>query len=52
MYNKVDILEQYVQCIWDKDTDDMTWYPGEIDECGRKYRDNIVISNTDYFLHN
>ena len=30
------IPEQYVQCIWDKDTDEMLWYPDEIDECSGK----------------
>ena len=27
---------QYSQCTWDKDTDEMHWLPGEIDECSRK----------------
>ena len=35
--------EQYSQCIWDKDTDEMIWYPDEIDECTRKYNDTIVL---------
>ena len=30
------IAEQYVQCMYDKDTDEMVWYPDEIEECGRK----------------
>ena len=36
MYGQIYIVEQYVQCIWDKDTDEMIWYPDEIDECSRK----------------
>lgn len=31
------ISEQYVECVWDKDTDEMTWYPNEITDCSRKY---------------
>ena len=31
------LIDQYSQCIWDKDTDEMIWYPDEIDECTRKY---------------
>ena len=42
--------EQYSQCIWDKDTDEMIWYPDEIDECTRKY--NIINLNmTAAFKH-
>ena len=32
------ISEQYTHCIWDKDTDEMIWYPNEIYECTRKYK--------------
>ena len=28
--------EQYSECVYDKDTDEMIWYPGMIDQCNRK----------------
>ena len=28
-------LVQYSQCIWDTDTDEMAWYPSDIEECTR-----------------
>ena len=28
--------EQYSTCIWDKDTDQMVWWPPEIVNCNRK----------------
>ena len=31
------LTEQYVNCIWDKDTDKMVWWPPYIEECSRKY---------------
>ena len=37
LFYKYQFPEQYSQCIWDKDTDEMIWYPDEIDECTRKY---------------
>ena len=27
---------EYSECIWDKDTDEMVWYPDEIDYCNSK----------------
>jgi len=36
-------LVQYSQCIWDKDTDSMLWYPSEIDVCNSKYRETKLI---------
>jgi hypothetical protein len=35
--NKNKFAVQYSQCIWDKDTDEMVWYPNEIDVCNSKY---------------
>ena len=31
-------VAQYVQCVWDKDTDVLSWYPSDIEECGGKYQ--------------
>ena len=31
-------LDQTVQCIWDKDTDEMRWYPSDVYPCDGKYR--------------
>ena len=42
-YKKNQFPEQYSQCIWDKDTDEMIWYPDEIDECTRKYNIKEVM---------
>ena len=28
--------EQYSECIWDKDTDTMIWFPPVIEQCNRK----------------
>ena len=27
------ITRQYTECIWEKDTDDMVWWPPEIKPC-------------------
>ena len=35
---KNDCLVQYVYCKWDKDTDEMVWWPPYIDECNSKYQ--------------
>ena len=29
--------EQYANCIWDKDTDRMVWWPPFIEDCSSKY---------------
>lgn len=29
-------LDQYINCIWDKDTDELIWWPQTILECNRK----------------
>ena len=29
--------DQYSTCVWDKDTDEMIWWPQDIDECKGKY---------------
>ncbi len=34
---KLSFKVQYSQCIWDKDTDEMVWYPNEIDFCNSKF---------------
>lgn len=33
--------EQYVQCIWDKDTDEMVWWPPYIEQCSSKYNTDL-----------
>jgi hypothetical protein len=35
--NKNTFAVQFSQCIWDKDSDEMVWYPNEIDVCNSKY---------------
>ncbi len=34
---------QYSQCIWDEETDKMIWWPPNILECNRKYRNNCLV---------
>ena len=31
------LTEQHVSCIWDKDTDEMIWWPSDIKECNGEY---------------
>ena len=30
-------LDQYSTCIWDKDTDEMIWWPQDVKECKGKF---------------
>ena len=30
-------VDQYIHCKWDKDTDNMVWWPPTLDVCNRKY---------------
>ena len=41
------MLEQYSECIYDKDTDEMVWYPGLVDQCNRKYYSLLIIQLTE-----
>ncbi len=40
---------QYSQCIWDKDTDEMVWYPEEIDVCNSKLSRTIKVVQKTFF---
>ena len=31
-------IDQYIHCKWDKDTDNMVWWPPTLDVCNRKYK--------------
>ena len=43
---KYQFLDQYVHCKWDKDTDNMVWWPPILDVCNREYKDtqNLVTN--------
>ena len=44
-------LDQYIHCKWDKDTDDMIWWPPTLDVCNRKYQTlNLIIIGPFYLL--
>ena len=55
-YQKItnSITDQYVHCKWDKDTDNMVWWPPTIDICNSKImKINLSIHSilqTDYFI--
>ena len=40
------LSEQYVQCIWDKDTDEMVWWPPAIEDCTSKYYKEMLSAFT------
>lgn len=40
---------QYSQCIWDRDTDELTWYPMDIKACTRKYSTSLIDSHFNVF---
>lgn len=45
---KFHILVQYSTCIWDKDTDEMIWWPSEVYAC----EGNFYLSLSDYVTKN
>ena len=52
---KYQFLDQYVHCKWDKDTDNMVWWPPILDVCNREYKNtqsfitNLLLPNTPFF---
>ena len=44
------MLEQYSECIYEKDTDEMVWYPGLVDQCNRKYYLTLTIPFTGIYI--
>ena len=45
------MLEQYSECIYEKDTDEMVWYPGLVDQCNRKYYLILIIQSIEIYTH-